>query len=376
MPYYTFVQGAAGLRVGDRVKLMGFDIGQITEITAMPPEDIYFNVYIQFKVNEPYYGYLWADSRARIGASDFLGNRFIEVTKGTNGAPTYPIKVVRRVSVTDARSLVGGTNNVVFGQIVTIGTNVVATPADWLSKEVLASMAAAGQKEVLVMDKSADQETPEWIWQEKAGSYERIDAGSAEQRADKAKGYWIKVEESPALTERLETVVNTVEKALPGFLALTNRLAGVLSNAASVVTHVDELLVSAKPILTNAAQISSNLNQPGGALGEWLIPTNLNAELQGTLASANATVVTAQTNLAALSSAVLVNLENLSGITSNLNAQVQANGLILRQLSQLVVHTDEMMQGLKRHWLLRRAFGPATNTPLRSVVDPRVGGAP
>jgi hypothetical protein len=349
---------------------MGFDAGQITEITAMPPEDIYFNVYIQFQVNEPYYGYLWADSRARVGASDFLGNRYVEVTKGSNGAPTYPMHTVKRVAIGDARSMVGGTNNVMYGQIVRVGTNVLASPADWLSHPVLDEMAAAGQREVLVIDKNSEKMDPVYIWQEKSGLYEPINS------AEKRKGFWLKVEESPALTERLESVVNTVEKALPDFLALTNRIAGVLSNAASVVTHADDLLVSAKPILTNAAQISANLNQPRGALGEWLIPTNLNSELQRTMKSANETVVTAQTNLAALSAAVLVNLENLSGVTSNLNAQVQANGLMLWQISQLVTHADEMVQGLKRHWLLRGSFGAGTNAPLRSVVEPRVGGAP
>src|SRR5690242_3775692 len=91
MPYFTFVRNAAGLRVGDRVKLMGVDAGEVVEITPMPPTDLYFNVYIRFRVNFPYFGYLWEDSVARVGAADFLGNRFIEVTKGTNGAPTYPL---------------------------------------------------------------------------------------------------------------------------------------------------------------------------------------------------------------------------------------------------------------------------------------------
>src|SRR3954447_148180 len=85
VPYFTFVRNATGLAVGDRVKLMGFDIGQITEITAQPPEDVYYNVYLQFVVKEPFYGYLWEDSRAKVGAADFLGHRFIEVTKGSNG---------------------------------------------------------------------------------------------------------------------------------------------------------------------------------------------------------------------------------------------------------------------------------------------------
>src|SRR6058998_2046215 len=55
MPYFTFVHNAAGLKVGDRVRLMGFDVGEIVEITAQPPDDLYFNVFIRFQVKEPYY---------------------------------------------------------------------------------------------------------------------------------------------------------------------------------------------------------------------------------------------------------------------------------------------------------------------------------
>src|SRR6059036_2399079 len=63
LPYYTFVDNAAGLKVGDKVKMMGFEIGEITEVTALKPFE-YYNVYVAFIVKEPYDGYLWEDSRA------------------------------------------------------------------------------------------------------------------------------------------------------------------------------------------------------------------------------------------------------------------------------------------------------------------------
>ena len=82
-----------------------------------------------------------------------------------------------------------------------------------------------------------------------------------------------------------------------------------------------------------------------------------------------------QTNLNNLSSNILVSLENVANLTSNLHAQVQANGLILTELSDLVIHTDDMVQGLKRHWLLRSAFRSGTNRPPESIVKPRIGGS-
>src|SRR6185295_14079280 len=88
-PYFTFTQRATGLKVGDPVMLMGFEVGQITRIDAMAPGD-WYNVYVEFEIREPYHGYMWTvGSRANITTADFLGKRVVEVTKGTNGYPTY-----------------------------------------------------------------------------------------------------------------------------------------------------------------------------------------------------------------------------------------------------------------------------------------------
>lgn len=351
MPYFTFVRNATGLRVGDRVRLMGFDAGKILEITAQPPDDEYFDVFVRFEVYEPYYGYLWADSRAKIGAADFLGNRFVEVTKGTNAAATYALHEIREVTLAEAWGLIGGTNQYVFGEdlVDNTGTNFIVQNSDELTREALAKVTALKVSRIQLINKSSPEiNPPKMMWDSKAGRYLPIPPDS--------KGYWIQADESPALTERLENVINTVEAALPDFLGLTNKLAAVLTKADSIVSHTDELLVQAKPIVTNFAQISSQLNQGKGALGEWLLPTNVNQELAQTLQGANKTLRAAETNLSALTASLLLTLENLANTTSNLNAQVQSNTNLVSSISQAIVHSDEFIQGLKRHWLLRSAF--------------------
>ena len=35
-------------------------------------------------MKHPYYGYIWLNSKVRVAPSDFLGNRYLEVTKGTS----------------------------------------------------------------------------------------------------------------------------------------------------------------------------------------------------------------------------------------------------------------------------------------------------
>src|SRR2546422_343990 len=45
--YQTAVQSGAGLKVGDPVKLIGFDVGEITKIEVNEP-DAYYNITVSF----------------------------------------------------------------------------------------------------------------------------------------------------------------------------------------------------------------------------------------------------------------------------------------------------------------------------------------
>jgi hypothetical protein len=214
-----------------------------------------------------------------------------------------------------------------------------------------------GVRTIQIADKGRETKKPVGIWNDKLGKYDRF--------TKETKGYWVHVDETPAVTERLQKIADQVESALPNFLGLTNTLVRDLTNADAIMVHADQLLVEAKPVVTNFAQITANLSGPKGSLGEWLFPTNVNAQLSATLGAAN-------TNVTLVSSNLLLTLDNIANLTSNLNAQVQANGLILSQISELIVNANDMVQGLKRHWLLKSSFNQQTNAPTESVVKPRL----
>src|SRR5215510_3403222 len=84
--YQTGLNNVAGIKVGDPVKLIGLPVGQITKVTPNDPDD-YYGATVFFSVRKPYYGYIWDDSEVKV-SSDFLGNRFLEITKGKAGVPT------------------------------------------------------------------------------------------------------------------------------------------------------------------------------------------------------------------------------------------------------------------------------------------------
>src|ERR1019366_5217931 len=85
--YQTSISSGAGLKVGDSVKLMGFEVGEITAIIPNDPSESY-NITVRLRIKEPNYGYIWSDSKVKVVAGDFLGNRYLEITKGKGGVPS------------------------------------------------------------------------------------------------------------------------------------------------------------------------------------------------------------------------------------------------------------------------------------------------
>jgi hypothetical protein len=321
--YQTGLNNAAGLKEGNSVMLMGKPVGQITKIVPNAPNE-YYGMTVYFNVLKPNYGYIWDDSKVKI-TSDFLGHRALEITKGAAGIPT----------------ILEDTNNVPRGML---RSKVIAETR----KDVLAEIRA----EYPEMERT-HQLKLEWLVNARLG--ELTQANPQRFYTNLTQTYWISPEEAPALNDRLEQVANQVEAALPNILNLTNQISAVLSNTAILTAHLSEVAVDAKPADSNLNLVVAQLNQPG-ALGEWLLPTNINQKLDSVLGGANSTLNNANTNLTVLMQSLYKSLENLSRITSNLNAQVQANTNVLSNVSKAIVDADNLVQGLKHHWFLRSAF--------------------
>ncbi len=361
--YYTFVESAAGLKVGDPVMLMGFAAGAITEITPMPADQFTYNVYVAFELKAPNFGYIWTEgSKAKVATADLLGKRVLEVTKGTGGYPTYIYNPMMTLNLAESAQL-PEQSRWVFGEEITdnSGTNFLARAMQPLGN--IPAILAAGYTNVLVVDRTTKEKKLTGIWDEKQGRYVAYDPKSSR--------CYLHEEESPAVTEQLQRMVTEVEQALPNVLNLTNSLALVLSNSAVLTSNLNLAALSARPALSNLASATEHLNQPG-ALGQWLIPTNVNHELETTLSNANAAVVAANTNLAGVMQNLNRSLDNVADLTSNLNQQVEVNSNILSSISGTVTHADQFVEGLKRFWLFKHLFkGEEKKAP-----PPRSGPGP
>ena len=345
-PYFTFTDAATGLKPGDPVTLMGLPVGQITRMDPMPPESIQYNMYVEFELNAPYYGYIWTKgSHAVVAPASLLGSRMLEVTKGTNGYPTYVFHPLRTLTLLEARTLPDPTNYLVAEEIgASDGTNLLAKPFQPLTN--LAAIAEAGYSHIDVMVASIKQKLMTGIWNDEDGRYDSYHKG------DK---YWLHANETPAATEQLQGLLAQVQKSLPGVFNLTNQIATVLSNSANLTSNLNVVVLTARPAVSNLTFMLEQLNHPGG-LGEWVLPPNILRQMATTLGTANASLTNATTNLIMLASNLNQSLDNLASMTANLNEQVIANPTLLRGISDTVVHADQFVQGLKRFWMFRHLF--------------------
>jgi hypothetical protein len=321
--YQTSLNNAAGLKVGDPVRLMGFPAGAITEIIPNAPDD-WFGVTINFKIQKPHYGYVWDDSQVKV-SSDLLGNRFLEITKGQFGVPTIK----------------ESTNK------------IAAAMLQWKAIRAERERIADRMRQNYPDLETSDPYAFNWTVKEELLRVATAEADRFYTNLEQV--YWLDPSETPAVNERVERLVAQVEAALPNILDLTNQINAVLGHSATLASNLNQVAMNTQPAVSNFALLTAELRGPG-ALGQWVLGTNGQQQLDATLASANLFVTNADTNLIVLMESFGESLLNLAEITSNLNAQVQANTNMLSSISQAVGNTDELVQGLKRHWLLRSAF--------------------
>ncbi|HSY18543.1 MAG TPA: MlaD family protein [Candidatus Acidoferrales bacterium] len=351
-PFFTFVQSSSGLNVGDDVVMMGFAVGKITSVEPQKPFEPH-NVKVQFEITEPYFRYLWTGGTyVKVNAADFLGKRQLEVTRATNGyalVVTQPVSVFTNLEDLKQKVITQPGEWQLSQDVFDENTNLIFHAYDTLTESNLQVIVALKPEALYAYDnkeKSYDHIVASW--HKRNHRYENFTPNSDDA--------YLHAMETAPIGDQLQGMVTQVQNALPGFLSLTNKLNLILDNAANATSNLNTTLAATQPLVTNLTFISGELRDPGSPL-IWALGAEGNGQVQGVLTNLNGLLVNTDTNLGAL-------LFNLADLTGGLNAQVQSNSNMLGGIAKTVGDTDDLVQGLKRHWLLRSAFKtPVTNQP-------------
>lgn len=368
--FKTYLQSSSGLKVGDPVYMMGFPVGEITRVHPLGPRSRH-NVQVDFNIQDDFFRYIWSHgSHVKLNGG-LLGQSQLEVTRATNGFALAVTQPVQHKTLAELRKIVELEPGQwqLYQYVFDAQSNVIYMPYqpyEGLKASDLDRLATLNLESnaVYAFNNRISRKEIVATWNEEMKRYV-----SYNHRKDSP--VEIPALESVPIADRIDQMVGQVENALPGILALTNKLAAILDNTAQATSNLNVTIVTAQPMVTNFAIISAQLREPGG-LTSWALGANGDLQLQGTLTNLNSLLGNTDTNLNRMTAEISVTLENVAGITSNLNAQVQANSNILWSISKTITDTDDMIQGLKRHWLLRSAFNTkATNAPVKPLQSPR-----
>src|SRR5581483_4594198 len=226
--FTTFVESSAGLGVGDDVVMMGFNVGKITLIHALPPGDNR-NVQVEFDVRDPYFRYVWRDgSTVKVNAADFLGKRQIEVTRGTNGPAicvTQPVTVFTNVD--DLKAAVGDTTNrwQLSEDIIDADSNVVFTAYANLDQERVEKIGQLTHDPVCAYDNTeATKNYVVAVWRRRTHRYEPVTPAGEYA--------WFPSTNSRVVPVRYKKVCDNGRMALRNFRGLTSSLQSLVANGA------------------------------------------------------------------------------------------------------------------------------------------------
>ncbi len=364
--FHTYVVSSAGLAVGDPVFMMGFRVGNITQVKPKPPGNAH-NVELEFEVQDDYFRYIWQrGSVVLVNSAGFIGARQLEVTRGTNGyaiCVTQPVfdKTIPEIE-TDvaeepghwqlAQDVFDASSNIVYNAFTFLDATNVPLMAGLYTVVGGTNLARVADlpspdNTLCVYNNTINRNRIVASWHDRQHKYINFTP-----EKDSA---WLQSVEPVGVGDRLAQVVTQVQQALPGFFALTNQLARILDNTANLTSNLNATVVDVRPAMTNIVQLTALLHQPGG-VGTMALGTNGPAQLAEALEKVNLLLASSNTNLDALVEALLPTLEHVSEITSNLSVQVHNSPTLLPGMAKTITDTDDMIQGLKRHWLLRSAF--------------------
>jgi ABC-type transporter Mla subunit MlaD len=307
--YFTMLMSAEGLKVGDPVILMGFNVGEIVKIDTLPPE-LHEKIFISFDVRQPYYGYIWSDSKLHI-KSNLLGGRKLEILPGFNGKPTVAEREGRPHEVLDKGKMV---------------------PIAQLPKGIY----IMAKEEVAISDQA--QELIAKVHEALPGVF---------------------------------NMTNQVAAAVANVVQITSNVNLRLLEIRPIITNVHAITANLTNQNGSLGQwlFPTNLNVRLEAAMDRA--TNTIASLHTTIES---TVSVATNKISELSVHLNKILFDVSQITTNVRKQLDSNDTLIGNANDTLIETKDLLRGLKRHWLLKSAFPiPKLEAP-PLILEPNVGG--
>lgn len=283
----TYLASAEGLRKGSLVWLAGIEVGNVSAVNITPSSDPNRAVEVEMQIEKRYSHMISDSSLASLGSIGLLGDKYIDISRGTPGSvPTPPGGEVKGSSQADIKRIIQNSNDLVanLGDLVskidqitakidqgqgTIGKfindpsmfnkiNATVGDAQALLNEIKSGEGSIGR---IISDRE--------LYDRLNGTLTRVEGVAT--RIEKGEGTLGKFVNDPAVFQKADTLLakfNVVAERMErgeGFL-------GKLSKD-------DTLYVQFRDSLSKFSALAERMNQGEGTIGKLMVDSALYSNL-------------------------------------------------------------------------------------------------
>jgi phospholipid/cholesterol/gamma-HCH transport system substrate-binding protein len=258
--YYILFGSVSGLRAGNPVQLNGVDVGAVQEV-VLPEDPAKRFIRVWISVDRHYAERVREDTRARIKTLGLLGDKYVEISSGSEAFPQVP---------DGGRIQAAAATNV--DALLASGEDVMANVVE-ISHSLSAILGRMERGEGLLGELTADSPAGRRMRESMVGTFE-----SVERIADKietGKGLLPRLINDPVLSDQFSSAVDRLESVVAKVESGPGLLPGLI-NDPQTKAEFDATLATARRVTQDLEEFSGKLQSQEG-----LLPRLVNDEAYG-----------------------------------------------------------------------------------------------
>jgi phospholipid/cholesterol/gamma-HCH transport system substrate-binding protein len=279
----TYLPSASGLRKGSLVWVAGIEVGNVHEVTISSSHEPQLAVVVTMRINQSFQEAIREDSKASLGSIGLLGDKYIDISRGSDKFPVIPPGgVITGSTDADIRRVIQNTSDILanldgvvdrINQITTKIDQGQGTVGKFINDPTLYNKfnSTIDEAQSLVTKVKSGEGTigkliydPE-LYDHINGTLARVD--SLATQIDRGEGTLGKLVKDPALYSQAGDLL-TKMNAVAGRLEKGEGFLGRLSKD-------DALYVQLRDSVTKINLITERLNQGEGTLGKLMTDSSL-----------------------------------------------------------------------------------------------------
>ena len=256
----TYTPDAGGLRTGAVVRLAGVDVGNVQRVGLSGRPDLNETVEIVMEINASYAPDIRTDSEILLGTEGVLGDRYINIARGTQaGQPVPPGGTIRFRETAEFTELVGGSRDLLDN------LNVLTTRLNAVVETIETGQGTIGR---FITDDTL---------------YNRIDAtvSSAErlvQQINEGEGTLWQIVRSRELYDNLNQTVVKLQRVADQ-IENGEGTVGKLLRDPMLYENAQQLMAKGTTLVDNGTKLVDNINQGQGTLGKLVTDDTLHQRI-------------------------------------------------------------------------------------------------